>query len=81
MATTEYRIVFSVQRCDTGDGDFTEIGFGSSTDCSTVDAAACDVESIIANRMWETGIDMPDPHDVEDRGEAAVRAVEEAGQR
>lgn len=65
---TEYRIEFSVQRRLPGDDDFTEIGFGSSGGCGTVDAAAYAVESIVQNRIWETSSGMPDPEAVDRHG-------------
>jgi hypothetical protein len=58
----DYRIEFSVQRCDdNGSGDFTEIGFGSSGTWSDVEQAAHIVESMVVHREWETGPGMPDP--------------------
>jgi hypothetical protein len=58
---TTYRIEFSIQRCDNGENDFREIGFGSSGACGTVDSAAYEVETIVQNRIWETGEGMPEP--------------------
>jgi hypothetical protein len=60
----DYRIEFSIQRCDDESGDFTEIGFGSSGSWSDVDQAAHIVESMIVTREWETGPGMPDPSEV-----------------
>lgn len=58
---TDYRIDFSVQRRGPGDEDFTEIGFGSSAGCGSVNSAAYAVESMVQNRIWETSPGMPEP--------------------
>jgi hypothetical protein len=59
MAT--YRIEFTIQRDEKGDGDFTDVGFGSSAGWDDVDAAAYEVQSILDNRQWETSPGMPAP--------------------
>jgi hypothetical protein len=64
----DYRIEFSIQRRADGEDDFTEVGFGSSGGWGTVDAAAYEAESIIQNRIWETGEGMPDPDSLEASG-------------
>lgn len=61
---TEYRIEFSVQRRRDGEGDFSEIGFGSSGAWSGVDPALYAVQSQVQNRQWETESGMPDPREV-----------------
>ena len=57
----EYRIEFSIQRARGDDGDFKEIGFGSSGTCGTIRDAAYAVESLVQNGEWETSKGMPDP--------------------
>lgn len=59
----DYRIEFSVQRFDEAEGDFVEVGFGSSGGCGTVNDAAYAVESLVQNRQWETSAGMPDPEE------------------
>jgi len=58
---TEYRIDYTITRRRDGEGDFTEVGFGSSGAWEKIDAAAYAMESDIQNRMWETSAGMPDP--------------------
>lgn len=60
----DYRIEFSLQRREEGDGDYTEIGFGSSGSCASPADAAYAVESNVQNRMWETSPGMPEPEEV-----------------
>ena len=60
----EFRIEFTIQRRGEDEEDFTEIGFGSSCAVVSVDLAAGEVESMVQNRMWETGPDMPDPREL-----------------
>lgn len=62
-----YRIEYSVQRRLPGDDDFTEIGFGSSGEWSSVDQAGHMVESALQNREWEHLSDQPDPREVDQR--------------
>lgn len=50
--TMKYRVEFSVQQEQ--DGDFVEIGFGSSGSWETIDDASHIVDSLLANREWET---------------------------
>lgn len=61
---TLYRVEFRITRRKPGDEDFTEIGFGSSGGCGTVDAAAFEAESMIANRIWETEPGQPEPETI-----------------
>jgi len=56
-----YRVEFQVQRRLPGDEDFTEIGFGSSGGCGSIDGAAFAAECLIERREWETTDGMPDP--------------------
>jgi hypothetical protein len=64
MSAAEFRIEFVITRCDVGEDDFTEIGFGSSGAWSDVDQCAHIVHSMIQNRQWETEPDMPAPSEV-----------------
>ncbi len=57
----EFRIDYAITRRRDGEGDFTEIGFGSTPASSTVDGALYTVQSTVQNRQWETSGDMPDP--------------------
>lgn len=59
----EYRIDFTITRRQSRRDDFTEIGFGSSGACSTVESAAHMVGSAVENREWETSPGMPEPGD------------------
>lgn len=61
----EFRIEYTIQRCDDESGEFYEIGFGSSGGWNGIDAALYAVDSDIQNRSWETEGDMPDPDDAE----------------
>jgi hypothetical protein len=56
-----YRIEFTIQRDEDGDGAYSDIGFGSSGGNGNIGAALYEVESIIDNRQWETTPGMPDP--------------------
>lgn len=60
----EYRIEYAIQRRLPGEDDFTEIGFGSSSSASDLDAAVYAIESDIGNGIWETEAGQPDPDDV-----------------
>ncbi len=61
-----YRIDFTITRRRAGEDDFTEVGFGSSgSTTGGVDHAAHLLESVIANREWETSPGMPDPESLE----------------
>ena len=61
----DYRIEFAIQRRDSGDDDFTEIGFGSSGSWGSVNQAAHIVESMVQAREWETEPGAPDPDSVD----------------
>lgn len=61
----DYRIDFTITRRMPGDGDFTEIGFGSTAAWTSLNQAASDVDAIVQNREWETSPGMPDPADVQ----------------
>lgn len=53
MGEVEYRIEFSVQRCQPGEDDFTEIGFGSSGTWSDIDTCAHMLTSAVQRQEWE----------------------------
>lgn len=55
----EYRIEYSIQKQNSDDEDFTEIGFGSSGSWNDVDSALHAATSDIQNRNWETTPNMP----------------------
>ncbi len=59
-----YRIEYTIQRED-ADGDFVEIGFGSSGTWGDVNSALHALGSYIENREWETEGDQPDPEEVD----------------
>lgn len=61
---TEYRIDYTILRRQSGDEDFTEVGFGSSGGWGSIDEAMHDVQSAVDNRQWETSDGMPDPAEV-----------------
>lgn len=61
----EFRITYTIERRAGDGGDFTEIGFGSSSAAGSVDSAAYDVQAQIENRVWETTGDMPEPEQVD----------------
>lgn len=63
--STEYRVEFSITRRQDGEGDFTEIGFGSSGAWDGVDAAVYAVESMIQNREWENEPGQPASKEVD----------------
>jgi hypothetical protein len=65
MSETLYRVEFSIQRQLPGEEDFTEIGFGSSGEWSTLHEADHMASSAIGNREWETTAGMPDPDEVD----------------
>ena len=67
---TEYRIEYAITRRLPDEGDFVEIGFGSSGAWSNLDAAAYAVESDIQNGIWETLPGQPDPAELTRRQEA-----------
>jgi hypothetical protein len=76
MSKPEYRIDFTIQRDALGDGDFVDIGFGSSGAWSSIDQAAHMLTSAVQNGAWETEAGMPEPGAVLDeqrsgRGEEA----------
>ncbi|MDN5896369.1 MAG: hypothetical protein L0H93_20405 [Nocardioides sp.] len=58
---TEYRIEFSIQRCEGEDEDWREIGFGSSGAWPTLDACTHWIDSGITHGEWETSGGMPAP--------------------
>jgi hypothetical protein len=60
----EFRITYTIERRDSN-GDWAEIGFGSSAGDATLDAALYHVQSDIQNRQWETSGDMPEPEEVD----------------
>ena len=60
--SAEYRIEYSIQRSHP-DGDFEEVGFGSSGTWDGIDAALHAVSSDIQSRTWETEPGMPEPED------------------
>lgn len=60
----EFRIEFQIQRAD-DDGEFEEIGFGSSGAWSDVDQAMHIASSAVQNREWETLPGQPDPSAVD----------------
>ncbi|KAB2808332.1 hypothetical protein F9L07_22720 [Pimelobacter simplex] len=64
----EYRIEFQIQRRDDADDedDFTEIGFGSSGGCGSLDDAVYAIESDLGNGQWETEPGQPDPDEILD---------------
>ena len=59
-----YRIEFTIQR-STGNGEYEDIGFGSSGSWSDPDQAAHMVTSAVQNREWETEAGMPDPTEID----------------
>lgn len=61
---SEYRITYSIERLG-ADGDYEEIGFGSSCSHGTIDMALYNVESDVMNRNWETTEGMPEPEEVD----------------
>jgi hypothetical protein len=65
----EYRIDYTIKYQGPDDEDFTEIGFGTSGEAATVNAALYAVESDIQNRQWETSVGMPDPKAVDEEEE------------
>jgi hypothetical protein len=73
MTDIEYRIEFQIQRCTDEDGDFVEIGFGSSGGWSDLDMCAHMVATAVQTGAWETEPGQPDPNDVTDAIERASR--------
>jgi len=63
--STEFRISYVIERRMPGEGDFAEIGFGSSGAWGDIDGALYTVQSDIQNRQWETTDGMPDPDEAE----------------
>lgn len=61
---TQYRIDYSITRCQPGEDDFTEIGFGSSGAWSDLNQCAHILSSEVDHGGWETSTGMPDPADV-----------------
>lgn len=58
----EYRITYTIERRD-DEGDFAEIGFGSSSAADSINSALYDVQSEVENQGWETSEGMPEPAD------------------
>lgn len=65
MSDPEFRIEYTIQRCDEDGGDFYDVGFGSSGGWNGINAALYAVESAVQNREWETEPGMPEPRDAE----------------
>lgn len=66
----EYRIEYTIQRCELDDDGFAEIGFGSSGAWSNLDACLYAIQSDVTNGIWETEEGQPTPADV-------VRAIQD----
>lgn len=64
MSEYSYRIEFAIQRKGPEDGDYVEIGFGSSGGWGTVEQAMFMAESAVQNGQWETEKGMPSPESV-----------------
>lgn len=64
MSTAEFRIEYTIQRA-VDDGEFKDVGFGSSSTWDTVAEALYAVESDIQNQNWETAKGMPKPSELE----------------
>lgn len=62
----EYRIEYTIQATDAND-DWVDVGFGSSSAWSSIDAALYAVQSEIQNQGWETEDGMPDPDSYRNR--------------
>ena len=60
----EYRIEYSLQRAEEDDGEFTEIGFGSSGSWGSLNEACHMLTSAVTNYGWETTAEHPDPDDI-----------------
>ena len=60
----EYRIEYSLQRAEDDDGEFTEIGFGSSGGWGSLDEACHMLTSGVVNYDWETEGGHPDPDEI-----------------
>lgn len=61
----EYRIEYQIMRSTGEDGDFEEIGFGSSGTWDHIADAEHWMGSGIENREWETTEGQPDPKSVD----------------
>lgn len=61
----EFRITFTIERAESEDADFVEVGFGSSSAWGDIDSALHDITSIIQTRQWETEAGQPDPEEVD----------------
>lgn len=59
-----YRIEYSIQRAESDEGDFEEVGFGSSGGWSTPAEAAHMLSSAVQNYGWETEKGQPDPDEI-----------------
>lgn len=57
----DYRIEFTITRREAGEGDFTEVGFGSTGEWESPETAAHILQSMVDNREWETTDGMPEP--------------------
>ena len=62
--SAEYRIEYKIQRADGEDGEFVDIGFGSSGAWRDLDACTHMVDSVVTNYEWETEGTMPDPDEI-----------------
>lgn len=60
-----FRIEYVIQRAPSWEGEYEEVGFGSSGGWNTIDAALYAVQSDIQNRQWETEPGMPSPEEAE----------------
>jgi hypothetical protein len=61
---TEYRIEYTIYRCQPGDADFVEVGFGSSGAWADLDTATHMIETAVQRREWESEKHHPAPEDV-----------------
>lgn len=64
--SAEFRIEYSLKR-SVDDGEFQEVGFGSSGTWDDLAAALYAVESDIQNQAWETTKGMPKPEELEEK--------------
>ena len=64
MSELEYEITYTIRRSRRGSGEPEEIGFGASSQWTTIGAALHAMSSDIDNYLWETGPGMPDPYEI-----------------
>lgn len=64
MTSPKFRIQYTLSRSTDGE-TFTEVGFGASSDSSTIADAIYAVQSDIQNQNWETTAGMPEPSTLE----------------